>query len=583
MNYNSDALPNVLRLKGLKNARGRSVMPDPNVLLEEEEPVDYSGTAQPLPKFNNFKPEPAANEPEPELGGELTPQSYDVRANVVESPEEKNMWRRFSDYISPQSLPLPEGTSPIFTGGSPLQNETQIEGKSSNIQTQNQVASNDQNIPRVSIEAPENPLQQIVDQSNPATSGGTINDKKEPGTYVEPGSVQQIYQDANTSPELKSEIERIFQTQLTPERIKETEEFEKVTQAYLDKLNGVDTSLSAYENKLLSKIENRDLSTSEQISMALALLAPALVGGLLGGKEGLLGGLAGGGKALADVLGNRQKVIKEAEESLPEIALERSKISKEKLITTQQANELKRKIKESVPNSALKQLFNRDGQLLNGKLVLNTGNPLIPLKSTAIRSEEDVKHFKEKVLPVLSPKVASTEQGVQLLDTLQSLVNAAKGQQTGFTIWDTPSAAFKAFIPSSRDYVKDENGNEVKISELFETTLEQLSDMYSQSVANVGAKGAFKTYREHFLSMIPNPFTALSFGKGQSNLDTTTSQINSVKNKFEDNIISQLNAVGVETSPIKQLFSKSQINKNQSETKRKSARADEAVKQTLGR
>jgi hypothetical protein len=296
--------------------------------------------------------------------------------------------------------------------------------------------------------------------------------------------------------------------------------------------------------------------------------------------------LAAGGQNVANVLAGREKEFKEAQELLPEIALEKSKIAKEKLATTQQANELKRKIKDSVPNQALKELFTKDGMVLNGKLVLNTGNPLLPLKSTAVRSEEDFKNFREKKMPELAEKVSTTEQGLHLLDNLQDLLNYSEKEKTGLQydiipFYDTASNAFKSLIPASRDTFTDEDGNVVKISEAYETVLEQLSDMYSQAVGAAGSKTAFKTYREHFREMLPNPFTAASLAKGRTQAGTLTAQIKSVKDKFEDNIIKKLDSSGVETGPIKELFSNTKINTNRSEKKRKSNRANEAVKEVL--
>ena len=106
--------------------------------------------------------------------------------------------------------------------------------------------------------------------------------------------------------------------------------------------------------------------------------------------------------------------------------------------------------------------------------------------------------------------------------------------------------------------------------------------MYSQSVGSAGSKNAFKSYREHFREMIPNPFTAGALAKGQTRSGTIAAQIKSVKDKFEDNIVKKLDVAGVETSPIKELFKSTKINTNRSEKKRKANRANEAVKEVLG-
>jgi hypothetical protein len=594
-------LGNVMtRLGGLKNVN-RRVMPGAEFLQQLEEPdTDVSGTAQPLPNFANFQ-SPTQNMPEEDFGGELTPQSYDVRANVVNTPQEEpgffsKLGQALADYVNPQKRQeMSESNAALFNRNQPQAPEMQqpepvVPPQAPPIQTeQTDIA---EGLPPVTpsqemaIEAPEMtaPKAQIPEPEMPEEAPAP--EAREPGTYVELGAAQKIFNDPNSSPELKAEVERIFDTRLTPERTREVNEFEKVVDAFMNKLEGVDTALTAREKSLLAKVENRNLSTSEQISMAMALIAPALIGGLLAGKQGLAGGLAAGGQNVANVLAGREKEFKEAQELLPEIALEKSKIAKEKLATTQQANELKRKIKDSVPNQALKELFTKDGMVLNGKLVLNTGNPLLPLKSTAVRSEEDFKNFREKKMPELAEKVSTTEQGLHLLDNLQDLLNYSEKEKTGLQydiipFYDSVSDTVKSLIPATRDTFTDEDGNTVKISEAYETVLEQLSDMYSQAVGAAGSKTAFKTYREHFREMLPNPFTAASLAKGRTQAGTLTAQIKSVKDKFEDNIIKKLDSSGVETGPIKELFSNTKINTNRSEKKRKSNRANEAVKEVL--
>ncbi len=592
-------LGNVIsRLQGLKNVSGRKVMPGAEFLedLEDDGP-DVSGTSSQLPNFSNFIP-PEQNQPETDMGGQLTPQSYDVRANTVipQEQEESGFWSKIgsalADYVNPQKNKEMSASNaalfnrnqqpqPIVQEQSPT--EQMVPPSAPPIETEETDIS--QGLPPVTpsqemaIEAPE--MQVPIEKKQPEQQ-----QKKEPGTYVELGAVQKAYNDPNASPELKSEVERIFDTKLTPERTKEVEEFEKVVQAYMDKLDGVDTALTNRERSLLNKVENRNLSNSEQISMALALVAPAIIGGLLAGKQGIAGALAEGGKNAVNMLTEREKGINEAEKLLPEVSLEKSKIQKEKLVTTQQANELKRKINENVPNHALKKLFSTDGDVINGKLVLKTGNPLLPLKSNAIRNADDVKNFREKKMPELAEKVSVTQQGLHLLDNLQDLINYAQKEKTGLQydvipLYEPTANAIKAFIPATQDTFKDEDGNEVKISKLYETYLEQLADMYSQAIGAAGSKTAFKTYREHFREMIPSPFTRKAVYEGETQLGTVKSQIKSTKDKFEDSIVKKLDAAGVETDPIKELFKNTKINAGRSESKRKNNRAEEAAKEVL--
>jgi hypothetical protein len=579
----SGGMGNVLRLQGLKNVSGRRVMPGDEMIEEQNEPnFDVQGTAPKMPNFANFIPQ---NEPQPELGGELTSQSYDVRSNLAlpeENIEQENeeldpharMGRALVQMMRDRYKSNPENPENV---------EQQLP-----IETQQVDLQEGMMPPRdmEQIEQPQiNPEQKELQNLQEAEDSGEI---KEPGTYVQIGATKQLYDDLSTDPALKSEIERIFDVNLSPERLEEVNALEAATNAYIEKLNGVEVALGKREQELLSKIENRNLSTSEQISMAIALMAPAIIAGAIAGKEGFAGALAHSGKGVSEMLSRKEKEQNEAQEMLPEIALERAKISKEKLSAGQQTAEMKRKIQENVPNHALKKLFQRDGMLYNGKLVLNTGNPLLPLKSSAIRTEKDYDNFREKVMPKLSEKISVTEQGLHLLDNLAEMVEISEKGKEGFArdyipFYDLGTKAYKALIPAGRDTFKDENGNEVKISELYDTTIEQLSDMYSQALGGGGTKGAFKTYREHFKEMIPNPYTLSSFRKGQTKEGTVKSQINSVKNKFEENIIKTLEHSGVDTGPIKETFSKTGINTNQTEANRKKQRTAEAVNQFTGK
>lgn len=604
----SDSMSNVLRLQGLKNVSGRKkVLPGAQFLQKlESMNNDVEGTAQPQDMAM----------PELEMGQEFTPQSYDIRANEVLSPEMEEEpqvdYNRLGRALAMQQLPQKEAIlggipnlgalQPSMSGPSTLSSIPNLSGLSKPVSPQTPPIETTQvdlqeGIPPVSASqqvnmeekiAPPPPIANEPENAMAEMEGVPEADEKEPGTFVEVGSIEKLLNDPESSPELKSEIERIFNTNLTPALAKQSEEMEKVVDAYIKKLEGVDVALDKREKDLLRKVENRDLSASEQIAMALALVAPALIAGLIGGKEGLAYGLAEGGKNLVHNLAGRNKEIKEAEELLPEIALEKAKIGKEKITTSKEAAEVKKKIQESIPNHPLKQLFNRDGMILNGKLVLNTGNPLLPLKSSAIRTDKDFQNFREKTMPELADKISTTEQGLHLLDNLKELVDVVENQKKGgirdyVPFYDITNKAFKAFVPAGRDTFRDEDGNEIKISELYETTLEQLADMYSQAVGAAGSKTAFKTYREHFREILPNPYTVGSFLKGKTKPGTVLSQINSVKDKFEDNIIKKLDSSGVDTDPIKELFKGTKINQEKSESNRKKQRANQAVNQVLGK
>ena len=85
---NTNALDSILRLGGLKNVSRRKVMPGEGIMSEyAEEPTDFSGISSQSQESINMPPNQIPNTPAPDLGIPISPQSYDVRANLVNSPQ----------------------------------------------------------------------------------------------------------------------------------------------------------------------------------------------------------------------------------------------------------------------------------------------------------------------------------------------------------------------------------------------------------------------------------------------------------------------------------------------------------------
>jgi hypothetical protein len=110
----SDSIGNVLRLSGLKNVSGRRrVLPGAEFLQDlDNVNTDVSGASSDMAETNL---------PEIEMGGELTPQSYDIRANQATPPnapsDDEGLMSRFGKAMAMQSQmgrPVPQ-TPPIET------------------------------------------------------------------------------------------------------------------------------------------------------------------------------------------------------------------------------------------------------------------------------------------------------------------------------------------------------------------------------------------------------------------------------------------------------------------------------------
>ena len=348
---------------GMKNVRPRRVVPGAEFLQElEGADEDVSGTAQPLPNFANFQ-SPVPNQPESDLGGELTPQSYDVRANSINhTPEEEGgffskLGQALADYINPQKrqemsqqnsqlmnkaqgmpqqavpqtppietaqvdvqeeLPpvtaseqeykgpqMPE-TSPGFFGAikdyfSPTKN-SQMEQYNSDLIQDAQLRSQGKNPMEVRNEAHEN-LNAEVEKA-----------MEEPWQYSAYGSASEV---AN-NPALQAEFKQITGIDYEPQIAAQITEHEEAMKGVEDVLNGVHTDLSARAQEIQKRILNNQSTDDDKYYIGLALLMPLLIGGFFG-KEAALGALGGGAQGIANVLGNRQKSIREDEASLLDI------------------------------------------------------------------------------------------------------------------------------------------------------------------------------------------------------------------------------------------------------------------------
>jgi len=370
----NSSLGNVIsRLQGLKNVSGRKVMPGAEFLQDlEEPPSDVSGTAPPLPNFANFLPN-AQNQPEPDLGGELTPQSYDVRANVVKPPEQEEQgpgfWSRvgsaLADYVNPQKRQeMSASNEAMMNRGKPVSQTPPIE--TAQVDTQ-------EGLPPVTASEQESPgffgalKNEATKPYHGATLGGawegaknfvkeSLTPKLDPIVYERnpnlkkpPELVQQQEQQQQTDqeamnkaqedpwsvaaygatdafankPELVSEFETYTGTQFDEQKQEMTKKYEQIL-SDLDK-GRVDNE-AAYDEqskRIQQRIVNNQATDADKYYIGLALLMPLLVGGLFGKQAGL-GALAGGAKGIADVLGQRQKDIRADEESLTEINKQRA-------------------------------------------------------------------------------------------------------------------------------------------------------------------------------------------------------------------------------------------------------------------
>lgn len=362
----------VSRLQGLKNVSNRRrVHPGSELLqnINDDIETDVSGTSQGVPMQSNVN----ENLPEQDLGGQLTPQSYDIRANSVTAPPEtqeepgffSKLGQALADYVNPQKRE--ENTRQVE--GLSQQAKDMYEADPTNKfrvdQKTRQMALGDQkprkDMTHQSPKAPEtSSMGPIFDYFSPTKRGEMREYNKElqqnaqlasQGINPDEGKKQvhegfeenilkavenpgqfAVYGSANTvanSPVLKEQFKTITGIDHDEEIDLQVSEHEKAMQAVEDEFNGINTQLSSTEEGIKQRILNNQATDADKYYIGLALLMPLIVGGVFG-KEAGLGALGGGAKGIAEVLGKRQEGIREDESSLLDISKQKTQ-NQEKL------------------------------------------------------------------------------------------------------------------------------------------------------------------------------------------------------------------------------------------------------------
>ena len=104
----------ISKLQGLKNVGGRRVMPGEEFTENPADEVnDVTGTA-PQPPLPQDMAAPSQNVPQRDLGGQLSPQSNDVRANVVEQ-NPPGVMSRIGQFLK-SNLPQQNPNQPLAAG-----------------------------------------------------------------------------------------------------------------------------------------------------------------------------------------------------------------------------------------------------------------------------------------------------------------------------------------------------------------------------------------------------------------------------------------------------------------------------------
>lgn len=378
----------VTRLQGLKNFNPkRRVMGMPEFMenVEPNEP-DVSGTAQPLPDFANFV-SPESNLPQSDLGGELTAQSYDVRANTANPPQEDegfgsslrklgaNLWQNFKEGWTPSLAPETAqrlGMNPKSVAQTPPVATEQVDMQEGlpPVSASEQVAQGEQQPESTSwYENVGNALKDYVKpfgtrehwygEGTPETRK-LLEDAqlraqgKDPDAYraeqakihqntqdVVMGKIDQAMENPTTTavygasdmvanqPDLQKGFNTITGIDFTPQIAAQTKEYEKVLDDIQNQINQEGNGYTEQEKRIQDRILANQATDQDKYYIGLAVLLPLLVGAFFG-KEAALGALGGSAKGFADVLGRKQKDIMENEKLLADIGTSKGDLALKK-------------------------------------------------------------------------------------------------------------------------------------------------------------------------------------------------------------------------------------------------------------
>lgn len=551
------------RLQGLKHVSGRRVKELPEFMQNMEEDVpDVSGTAQPLPNFANLQT-PQSNIPEADMGGSITPQSYDVRANVASNPEQEgigaslkklgaNLFNSFG-----KALSLQTGNIPAQKAATPPPIETQQVQASEGLpitdasQEQMPETSNDyawsafgnalndyvkpyksegiyygESTPEnaLSVENAQlsslglNPDEVRADQEETRGLKQKLLNQKIDKALENPTSTA-VYGASDVvanQPELNEGFKKITGVDFTPELAKQTAEYEKVLDD-MDNANNLEgQGYTDQEKRILERIQNNAATDADKYFIGMAVLMPLMVGAFFG-KEAALGALGGGAQGFANILGNRKKEDMESEKLLADIGhnkaqtdLKRSEIDLKRL-------GLPAEIQKNLPKQPNEHLIDKEratwidpktGQQRNDGVKIKPG---LVAYDEFVTDKEELKEMRKEAAE-LSPAIVATKEIYKLTDDIIKIASQLKDKNImGQALSSIISGKNPGLATKLGDTIEFD-GQKVNSYVVLEHKLKLLVDAYRQAK---GMRALTSTVQEHIDSLFRNPEASF-----QSNKDT---------------------------------------------------------------
>ena len=492
--------------------------------------------------------------------------------NLTQQPQEQTYWDYFKNLAGGMS------TEPEYPQN--LQNDPMN-------QVVEQPAMAENQVPQDPIQQPEmqeqQPVQEQVQQpmnpqeQPPQEEPVKIITEENVGTETQPGAVESVMQD----PKLKEQIEHLI-GKIDDKQLESALDYEKAMDAARKGHDLAYDTRNAEAESIRKRIEKRELTTEDKFLMGIALLAPMIVAGALGGKQAALGALSGGMEGYIKSQEQNQKSEKDDLSSLSKLELEKAKILQEKANTYEKEFSYKKELADSIPNKDLKNVVNRDAALLGGKLVLESGNSMLPIDPQSIRDMDDYKRVKAS-LPAMNKKVNDLLKAEKLMDNLFNITDSMIDNKP-IEYWDYATGAFKSYFPFSRDSYKDENGNIIKKQAIFDTNRAELADAWRGS-HDSGESSAFKAKENHFDKQLPDIFSFQSFKEGKSSPAEFQQKLELLRNNFRE-VIPVIQGSGFNTSIIEDILQDTPRNKQQAkkaaDRKRANDTANDAISKKKG-
>lgn len=552
----SDSIGNLFRLQKLKTVSGkRRVLPGAEFLQDLEPPQqDFSGISL------------ASNLPEPERGGELTAQSYDVRANQAMPPERQNeqiaeqpqdnIWKRIGAGLASHLGGIGHGSP---TDRPPIETQqVDIEENLPPVTPEEQMGtgnlwsrigralkvppSNFENTPQIAPtqEAPLDYKQYVESHpeifNRPETQAKPLNADQELLQKQIPPEIQQEFAGLGSqkqqldqaeidnalqnpgqvpvygatdffsnNPDLQQEFKTITGLDVSPEEQDLIKKYEEI-------LTGKDTELSAIQgtfDKLATDIRARldagQATTADKYYIGMALLMPLIVGGIFGKQAGL-GALGGAAQGLSNVFGNRVKERAQNEESLAAVHKERGNLALKRAELDIE--------RMSIPAAVRKSLGKDDRSFLVGKKEVKWTDPEsgerkvgVEIRPGYVVDPADIQSQKEK--ENLIKKSSELQDIVKYTSDLNDITNnvinisSQLKDQNVFSKFFTVPIAGK--FPGSLSRLTQEvnfNGRKEKAGVALENQLGLLANAY----AHANKLGQLdKSLQDHIKTIMMNP------------------------------------------------------------------------------